>query len=261
MIFRPDLVTLAQTRLPSAGAAAHAVHPQSGSGAAAVHTAESSGAQGAVAKPQTAVARAAVNHGAASVPEAKPAHRRLPPTPTAFLGFRITNPTVQKVNLIPPFGHVLVQARQPIPGHAYNILSVAVKNGSAQTFTAKNGFTVTFPGQHHWFPILTGDQVWKPGRWIVFYVLTKKYYPLRSQISGGFLLNLGGRITTLVPGPSAIFLRLKYNPETFGRTLDWIVAFGQGAQLGKGPPFGLPDTKINQIVAARTRRMDFGGHF
>jgi hypothetical protein len=95
---------------------------------------------------------------------------------------------------------------------------------------------------------------------MVFYVLTKKYYPV-SFVAGGFQFNLGGRSSTLVPGPSGIFLRLKYNPATFARTLDWIVAFGQGAQLGKGPKFGLPDTAINTFVSAKTQRIDFGGHF
>jgi hypothetical protein len=188
-------------------------------------------------------------------------HRRLPATPVSFLVYRLTNPMIHKVNLIPPFGQVLVQARQPVPGQVYNVLYVAVKNGTAQTFDASRGFTVTFPGTHGFFPILAGTQQWQPNKWIVFYVLTKKYYPLRSQISGGFELFLGGRRSTLVPGPSGIFLRLQYNPATFPRTLDWIVAFGQGAQLGHGPPFGLPHTAINLLVAARTRRIDFAGHF
>ncbi|MGO9916875.1 MAG: hypothetical protein ACLQIB_19520 [Isosphaeraceae bacterium] len=184
---------------------------------------------------------------------------RLPATPTAFLGFRITNPTKHKVKLFPPFDQVLVQSAQPVPGQVYNVLSIAVKNGTAQTFTANNGFTVRVPGGQL-FPVLTGDQQWKPKQWIVFYILTKRYYPL-AQVPGGFQFNLGGRITTLVPGPSAIFLRLKYNPATFARTLNWITAFGQGAQLSLGPPFGMPDTAINQIVAGRTHKIDFGGHF
>jgi hypothetical protein len=183
--------------------------------------------------------------------------------PTPFLVFRITNPSHQlPVNLVPPFQHVLVQSRQPAPGQVYNILSVAVKNGTAQTFTASNGFTVRLSNQPRsfTFPILTGSQQWKPKQWFVFYVLTKKYYPVPS-VAGGFMLDLGGRISTLVPGPSGIFLRLKYNPATFARTLDWIVAYGQGAQLGAGAKVGLPDTAINELVAAGTQRIDFGGHF
>jgi hypothetical protein len=141
--------------------------------------------------------------------------------------------------------------------------SIAVKNGTSQTFTASSGFTVRMTNQPRsfgGFPILTGNEQWKPGQVIVFYVLTKKYYPV-SFVAGGFQLDLGGRSSTLVPGPSAIFLRLTYNPATFARTLNWIVAYGQGNQLGQGAKFGLPNTAINEFVDARTRRIDFGGHF
>jgi hypothetical protein len=183
--------------------------------------------------------------------------------PTKFLAFRITNTPWQiPVDLDPPFQQVLVQNTKPVPGQTYNILYVAVKNGTGQTFTASNGFEVRLSNQAHSviFPILTGTQAWKPKQWIVFYVLTKQYYPV-PEVAGGFQLILGGRRSTLVPGPSGIFLRVKYNPATFARTLDWIVAFGPGAESGKGPKFGLPDTAINEIVAARTHRIDYGGHF
>ena len=96
-------------------------------------------------------------------------------------------------------------------------------------------------------------------RLLVFYVLIKKYYPV-SFVAGGFQLDLGGRSSTLVPGPSGIFLRLKYNPATFAPTLNWIVAFGQGNQVA-GAKYGLPNTSINEFVNVRTRRMDFAGHF
>jgi hypothetical protein len=188
---------------------------------------------------------------------------KLSSLPTKFLAFRITNtPWQTPVDLYPPFQQVLVQNTQPVPGQVYNVLYVAVKNGTAQTFTARNGFEGRLSTQAHsvLFPILTGTQQWKPRQWLVFYVLTKEYYPL-PEVAGGFQLFLGGRKSTLVPGPSGIFLRLKYNPATFARTLDWIVAFGQGSQLGKGAKVGLPDTAINEIVAARTLRHDFGGHF
>ncbi len=63
----------------------------------------------------------------------------------------------------------------------------------------------------------------------------------------------------MIPGPSGIFLRLTYDPATFARTLDWIVAYGQGAQQGAGSALGLPDTAINdprrgQDPPARFRR-------
>ena len=187
----------------------------------------------------------------------KPAH-----LPRKFYGFRITNPSKRGVNLVPPFGQVLVQANQPVPGQVYNLMYVVVKNGTGQTFTASNNFTVrlTNQGKTAGFPVLTGSDEWQPKKWIVFYVLTKKYYRV-DFVAGGFQFNLGGASTTLVPGPSAIFLRLKYNPATFARTLDSIVAHGQGAQLGRGSAIGMPDTAINEIVAAKTQRIDYGGHF
>ena len=82
-----------------------------------------------------------------------------------------------------------------------------------------------------------------------------------SFVSGGFQFNTGGRSSTAIPGPSGIFLRLKYNPSTFARTLNWIVAFGQGNQVGKGAFYGLPNTSINELTDARTQRTDFAGHF
>ena len=110
------------------------------------------------------------------------------------------------------------------------------------------------------FPILTGNEQWKPGQILVFYVLTKKYYPV-SFVAGGFQFDLGGRSSTAVPGPSGIFLRLKYNPATFARTLNWIVAYGQGNQVGKGAKYGLPNTSINELTDARTRRIGFRRSF
>ena len=65
----------------------------------------------------------------------------------------------------------------------------------------------------------------------MFYVLTKKYYPV-PEVSGGFQFDLGGATSTLVPGPSGIFLRVKYDPATFAKTLNWIVAYGPGNQGG-----------------------------
>jgi hypothetical protein len=187
--------------------------------------------------------------------------------PAGFLAFRITNPT-SPVNLVPPFQQVLVQHTQPISGQVENVLYVAVKNGTAQTFTAANGFTIRVPGSSGGgravsdaFPVLAGDQQWKPNTWMVFYVLSKKYYPLSPQISAGFQLDAGGRISTMVPGPSGIFLRLPYDPATFARTLDWIVAYGPGAEGGAGAKLGLPDTAINELVSAKTHRIDFAGHF
>ncbi len=187
---------------------------------------------------------------------------------TGFIAYRITNPTYRLVHLVPPFQQVLVQKAQPVPGRVYNVLFVAVQNNTAQTFTAANDFKVRLPGftgthrvAGNAFPVLTGNEVWKPKTWIVFYALSKKYYPLSPQVAAGFQLQAGGRSSTMVPGPSGIFLRLTYNPATFARTLDWIVAYGQGAQQGAGSALGLPDTAINSLVSAKTERRDFAGHF
>jgi hypothetical protein len=192
--------------------------------------------------------------------------RRQPEPAGAFgyLAFRVTNtPWQTPYKLVPPFQQVLVQSGQPVPGQVYNVNDVAVKNGTSQTFTASNGFTVRMTNQPRsfgGFPVLTGNEQWKPGQVIVLYVLTKKYYPV-SFVAGGFQLDLGGRSSTLVPGPAGIFLRLKYDPATFARTLNWIVAYGQGNEVGQGAKYGLPNTSINEIVDARTRRRDFAGHF
>ena len=180
--------------------------------------------------------------------------------PTKFLAFRVTNTAYQTpYDLIPPFQQVLVQSQRPVAGQVYNVLQVAVKNGTAQTFAATNDFRVKLPGGQ-WFPVLSGTEQWKPKQILVFYVLTKKYYPL-SPVSGGFILDLGGATSTLIPGPSGIFLRVKYNPATFAKTLNWIVAYGPGNEGGVGAKYGLPNTSIYEFVAAATKRNDFGGHF
>jgi hypothetical protein len=178
-----------------------------------------------------------------------------------YLVYRITNPNRFNDELTPPFSHRLVQSSQPVPGQIYNVLYVAVRNGTAQTFDASSGFSVRFPGQTTSFQILTGSEQWKPGQEFVFYVLTKKYYPMPNVVTSGFEFDLGGARSVAIPGPSGIFLRLKYNPATFDRTLDWIVAFGPGAEGGKGVKFGLPHTAIYEFVSAMTKRMDFGGYF
>ena len=170
--------------------------------------------------------------------------------------FRVTNTPVQTpYKLIPPFQQVLVQGRQTGAWRRFiTCADVTVKNGTRQTFTASNGFTVRMTNQPRsfgGFPILTGNEQWKPGQILVFYVLTKKYYPV-SFVAGGFQFDLGGRSSTAIPGPAGIFLRLKYNPATFARTLNWIVAYGQGNEVGQGGQLGLPNTSINEIVDART---------
>jgi hypothetical protein len=180
---------------------------------------------------------------------------------TGYLVYRITNPNRFNNSLTPPFNHVLVQTQEPIPGEEYNVLFVVVRNGTAKTFDASDGFSVKLPQDPQSHPILTGSQQWSPGQRYVFYVLTKKYYPLPSQVHSGFTFDLGGARSVAVPGPSGIFLRLTYKPATFDKTLDWIVAFGPGVQGGKGARFGMPDTATYEFLSAKTRRIDFGGYF
>ena len=227
----------------------------SGGGAAA----SGAGLRASVRSPAHATG---ANVGSGASAQASAAQSGPARLPTRFYGFRITNPKTTKVNLTPPFLQTLVQAAQPVPGQIYNLNYVVVKNGTGQTLTASNDFMVrlTNQGKIDGFPVLTGTEQWKPGKWLVLYVLTPRYYSF-SFVPGGFQLNLGGASTTLVPGPSSIFLRLPYNPATFSRTLNHIVAFGQGAQLGRGAAIGMPDTAVNEIVAGRTFRTDYGGHF
>ena len=161
---------------------------------------------------------------------------------------RITNPTPMNAQLNPPFPQVLVQAALPTPGAVYNVLSVSVRNSTALTFDASSGFTVGVTGGNRSFPILTGTDQWTPGQVRVFYILTKKYYPLNPVTSAGFVFNLGGSKGVAIPGPSGIFLRVRYNPATFAGVLDWIVAHGPGS---KGHLLGLPDTAIWEFTRAK----------
>ena len=255
MRFRPGLEQFEEIQLLSAGSlTSHAVNTKDAPRAPTLHPADSSRAHGAALNSTTS------HNGERAV-----SHRGRPAPAGSFgyLAFRVTNtPWQTPYKLVPPFQHVLVQSGLPIPGQVYNVADVTVKNGTSQTFDASNGFSVRMTNQPRSFsvPILVGNEQWKPGQVLVFYVLSKKYYPV-SFVSGGFQLDLGGRSSTLIPGPSGIFLRLKYDPATFARTLDWIVAYGQGNQGGQGAGYGLPNTSINQITDARTRRMDFAGHF
>ncbi len=255
MKLRPGLERLEAKQLLSAGTQAS-------------HVAQLEKRHSAVVARHTAATPASATAASESLTTDTPGpatavHRPRRQLPLTFFGYRITNPTMLKpIRLIPPFGQVLVQTVQPKPGQTYNVLDVVVQNGSGQTFTAKNNFTVRFPNRPGapLFPVLTGNEKWLPHHWIVFYVLTKQYYPL-TQIQGGFQFDLGGRITTLVPGPSAIYLRIKYNPATFPKTLDYIVQHGPGNQGGAGFKYGLPVTSINSFVSSKTRRNDFAGYF
>lgn len=185
---------------------------------------------------------------ALALPAGDPTPRHL--RTSAVLGFamsRITNPTPFNTTLKPPFDQVLVQTNKPKPGVVYNVLSISVRNSTQQTFDATSGLAVKITGQRSSVPILTGDQQWNPGQVKVFYILTKKYYPLNSVVSDGFQFNFASGVA--IPGPSGIFLRVKYNPARFPNTLNWIVTNGPGA---KGHELGLPDTAIWEFIPARS---------
>jgi len=159
---------------------------------------------------------------------------------------RITNPTPINHVLAPPFQQVRVQSNPPIPGQTYNVYFISMRNSTRLTFDANSGLYVRFSGQNkdHNYPILTGDQQWKPNEVFVFYVLTKQYYPPRPIVSDGFQFDLAGSRGVAIGGPSAIFLRIKYDPAKFPRMLDWIVTRGQGAY---GHRTGIADTAIWQF--------------
>jgi hypothetical protein len=276
--FRPGLEPLEEKRPLSASAStAPFVNLKAGSQAPASPPADTPGALGAVRDLPTN--RAVPTRRSGSVPKENGSSQinahisisSVMPKPNhGYLVYRITNPNRFNNQLIPPFNHVLVQALLPVPGQVYNVLYVVVRNGTARTFDASSGFMVRFPGQPVSIPILTGNEQWKPGQEFVFYVLTKKYYPLPvngtprdkpSLVTGGFNFLLGGARSVAIPGPSGIVLRIHYDPARFDRTLDAIVAFGQGAEGGAGVKYGLPDTAIYEFVSAKTRRSDFGGYF
>lgn len=254
--YRPGLLPLEERRPLSVGATAAPLARPDGPRATAPRPLPSAVAAGArAAAPETSPSARPPSGAAQTV-----SIDRLRPN-FGYLMYRITNPNRFNNKLVPPFGHVLVQNLQPVPGQVYNVLYLAVRNGTAQTFDASSGFQVRFPQVHGSFPILTGDETWKPGQDFIFYVLTKWYYPLPNQVTSGFVFNLGGARAVGIPGPSGIFQRLKYDPSTFNRMLDQIVTHGVGAQGGRGIRFGMPDTALDEIVSAKTRRNDYTGYF
>ena len=154
MKLRPGLERLEAKQLLSAVTQAnHVARLETHQAALARRSAET------LASPRTASDNATkVSAGPVSPDRRQPRHL----VPKTFIGYRITNPTKITVNLIPPFGQVLVQSKQPVPGQVYNVMSIAVKNGTAQTFTASNNFVVRFPNRPGAtkFPVLTGNQQW-----------------------------------------------------------------------------------------------------
>ena len=267
--FLPSLEPLERKQPLSGVSTAHIVNLKSGSSASPSQSAGTSGpagAQGDTNQSPAVPAQTSTPILAGNAPQPASSQGSVSAQATekkpnfGFLVYRITNPTPYNNKLTPPFTQVMVQSRQPVPGQEYNILFVSVRNGTAQDFDASSGFRVKLPNGPS-FPILTGNQVWKHGQVFVFYILSKKYYPLPSQVHSGFEFSLGGARSVAIPGPSGIFQRVKYNPATFSKTLNSIVAYGPGNQGGIGAKFGLPNTSINEFVSAKTNRNDFGGYF
>ena len=243
LTFRPDLERFEKRELLSAGPSGpHAVRVPTGPYAAERQAAAAS-------------ARPGTGHGGGTAG-------------VGYIAYRITNPSIHPTDLKPPFLHVLVQQAQPVPGKTYNVLYVVVRNQTAKTFTAADGLTVRVPGftgtkrvVGNAFPVLTGDEVWKPGQWAIFYIMGHEYYPMSPQVAAGFQLQAGGRSSTMVPGPSGIILKLTYEPSGFLRALDNNVLGGQGIQWGHSKNLAMGDTALNRLVSAATTRIDFAGHF
>ena len=148
-----------------------------------------------------------------------------------------------------------MQSRQPVPGQVYNVLSLAMRNGTAQTFDAEQRSGRTPIDQWfwvpRWYPILTGTQQWKPGQFIVFYVLTKKYYPVNPEVSGGFTFNFApGRVA--IPGTVRDFSQAQLSARQVRQDARLDRCLRAGAEGGKGPKLGLPDTAIWEFVSSKT---------
>ncbi len=238
--FRPGLEPMEQKQLMSVGGAAAPFAAQGPRArAAAMHQAAWAARAGADApqpplddRPQAAAA------DPAAPPQDQPAPRSL-----RYQVSRITNPTPINHILIPPFKQVSVQTNQPIPGQTYNVLAITMRNSTRVTFQASDGVFVRFAGQspEHAYPVLTGDEKWEPNQVMVFYILSKQYYPPRAIVSNGFIFDIAGSRGIAIPGPSSIFLRIKYDPAKFPRLLDWIVTKGPGAY---GHRTGITDTSL-----------------
>lgn len=259
--FRPGLERLEDKQPPSAGLATiHVANLETGSRAWAVRQPERSDALGASGLATSRHAGLNPRRDARPIAShdllAGDVQAGRASSSAGFTIFRITNTAYPlTVHLKPPFQQVLVQSRPPAPGQVYNVLSLAMRNGTDRTFDVGDGFAVrlrsTGVDPRRWYPILTGNEQWRPGRFLVVYVLSKQYYPIHPTVSGGFTFNFApGRVA--IPGPSGIFLRLTYRPATFAKTLDWIVAHGPGAQGGAGAKLGLPDTAIWELVFANS---------
>ncbi|APW63692.1 hypothetical protein [Paludisphaera borealis] len=243
--FHPDLELLEKKQLMSVrGLAPPSAALRPGARAAALRQARAEAAAGNVVDASGNPADQ--TQAAAADPTTADPNQTSSQSPR-FLVSRITNPTPINHVLTPPFAQVAVQNIPPIPGQTYNVYAVSMRNSTRLTFDVDSGFNVKFSGQtkEHSYPILTGDQKWLPNQVMVFYVLTKSYYPARPMVSGGFEFDLAGSRGIAIGGPSAIFLRIKYDPAKFPGMLDWITVHGPGAY---GHRTGIADTSIWQFT-------------
>ena len=138
----------------------------------------------------------------------------------------------------PPFGHVLVQARQPVPGPGLQHPLRRREERDGPDVRREQRVRRQVPRPALLLPDPDGDRAVEAGAGFIFYVLTKKYYPLPNQVTSGFEFNLGGAMSIAIPGPSGIFLRMQVQPRHVRQDPRLIVARGQGAQGGKGIKFG-----------------------
>jgi hypothetical protein len=186
-------------------------------------------------------------HARRATPPVNAAQFQQPRSPVQGITIsRITNPTPVNARLIPPFQQVQVQTNPPVPGQEYNVLYISMRNSTARTFTAADQLAVrlTVQGPSHAYPILEGDQIWRPGE---VFVLTKQDYIslLRPTQSSGFSFNFTDPRVVAIPGPSGFYRRIRYNPQTFSNVLNKIVIRNPE---GRGHLLGLPDTSLWQIV-------------
>jgi hypothetical protein len=221
--YRPRLEPLEAKQLPSAGVSSA---PLAGRSALQARRAAALASAGAIHQPRAPVRGITIS--------------------------RITNPTPVNARLVPPFRQVRVQTNPPVPGQVYNVLYISMRNSTSRTFTAADGLAVKLTVQRpsHAYPILQGDEQWRPGEIFVFYVLTKQDYIslMTPSRSAGFSFNFTDPRTVAIPGPSGFYRRIRYNPETFSRVLDKVV---RNNPEGRGHHLGLPDTSLWQIVPPR----------
>ena len=172
MAFHPDLERFEAKQLLSAGAsAAHGVHLEDGSGASTV------------TRPRRRRLTGRRRHVRQAVVSADPVPRV--PHHQPDLSARPPGPAL-------PAGPGPAHPAGPGPGLQRALRRREERDGARRSrppTTSRSGSRAP-PGRTacvgNAFPVLTGNQVWKPKTWIVFYALSKKYYPLSPQVVRGF---------------------------------------------------------------------------